>query len=639
MAPSRGWRRPAPAEPRCFSAMNKYGHDLSRLSWRSEGGAIDHTHVSACLAYRACAAAALLVRFGDVEGYTQRLIRREPLLRSPEFPSHSWPLRLRSAFSTESEPRFMCVPTACVAQGEGTLLRGVLANLLLWHLRALPTAQAGLLPPFTAAEVAVERWLGAAEEPPGAVQPGDRGGLDAGLCMCSEEGAEGHPSLALATRMLREFEAPGHPSRAKWRRLLGCPRREPAGSREMLRVAFELDAAEAGCLPGLLNICILCAVAAKHRGTESAAAMLGRLEAAVGVSLLARDCPVHRPSSVYSAGIAPLADLPSAVLQLRGALDAFALGGKTLGNATSWTARRRFRCDPDAADAAYRRRAQAPKAALPRYRVFCMFPAVYPADEARMEQVGRTFALHCDYGGFFVADPALSDQMLWKLGQEHGVKVPVVNLASHAEFFPPDEQMFRMGSSEEGGVSSEEAARKKVAEGNTIVKVLAMFNYVGTTMLDTADIFCKVDLDTAIVPENLDAWARASGLDPEDMFWIGSPVYWRKYSNGVYPDGGAGLCVTRGALKVLAAHIRAMPWGLRADEAHRHCHYQAGHYEDVVLGHCLRLLNITAHPAVEDALGRAYASHGPLPCREHLPGPLAALAGQPALGTGRMGSL
>ena len=48
------------------------------------------------------------------------------------------------------------------------------------------------------------------------------------------------------------------------------------------------------------------------------------------------------------------------------------------------------------------------------------------------------------------------------------------------------------------------------------------------------------------------------------------------------------------------------------------CGFVAGRWWDIMLGRCFVASNVTAHPAVEDELGRYYFATQPLPCQEHL---------------------
>jgi len=172
----------------------------------------------------------------------------------------------------------------------------------------------------------------------------------------------------------------------------------------------------------------------------------------------------------------------------------------------------------------------------------------------------------------------------------------------------------------------DEERRKLLAqEANLVAKVLLMFLFLAgdESLLSEADLFCRLDLDSAFIPENLRAFARAVGLEAQDKYYIGALQYWLKYRLGIYPSGGAGICLTRGAVKAFGQLLSTSQDGGGRFQRVVHaqpnrCVLQAGFHDDVVLGQCLRLANVTAHPALEDNLGRAYASHGPLPCWEHL---------------------
>merc|ERR1712134_42321 len=91
------------------------------------------------------------------------------------------------------------------------------------------------------------------------------------------------------------------------------------------------------------------------------------------------------------------------------------------------------------------------------------------------------------------------------------------------------------------------ASKQKVFRGNLIVKAMAMLYVTSELFVNEADIFCRLDLDTAFIGENLQAFARVTGLDPNESHYMGVLQYFWKYTHGVFPDGGAGICLTRKA--------------------------------------------------------------------------------------------
>merc|ERR1712157_468455 len=77
-------------------------------------------------------------------------------------------------------------------------------------------------------------------------------------------------------------------------------------------------------------------------------------------------------------------------------------------------------CDRHAADSLYRQIAVA-ATGPPALRVMCLYPASYPLERQRLEQLGQTFAGRCDGATFFVAPaPELEPRPLWHLKVEHG---------------------------------------------------------------------------------------------------------------------------------------------------------------------------------------------------------------------------
>jgi len=215
----------------------------------------------------------------------------------------------------------------------------------------------------------------------------------------------------------------------------------------------------------------------------------------------------------------------------------------------------------------------------------------------------------------------------------------VVNLAQSYPDAREDQSRFmktRLGS------TTGKYTKKKLLIGNTIQKSLLATLYVAehATLLETADLFCWLELDSAFVAENLRAFARAHGVSADDPWFFASLSMGMKFDAGVgvFPHTGGGICVTREGLRRLAGLLSTLgkkttfyPWpndaasfvpsfaGYRDPEAKTltGCAFLAGHWWDVMLGRCFRFSNVTAHPALEDEVGRFYFSTSPLPCRDH----------------------
>ncbi|CAE7537440.1 unnamed protein product [Symbiodinium natans] len=107
-----------------------------------------------------------------------------------------------------------------------------------------------------------------------------------------------------------------------------------------------------------------------------------------------------------------------------------------------------------------------------------------------------------------------------------------------------------------------------------------------------------------------------------------------KLQVGIFPHTAGGVCMTREALRRLSRHLEKLEknavtypfpkqvgfWAPTVVHdkkvAHRvnGCGFVAGHWWDIMLGRCFVASNVTAHPAVEDEIGRYFFATEPLPC-------------------------
>eukprot|EP00439_Symbiodinium_sp_Y106_P071434 s994_g12.t2 len=110
-----------------------------------------------------------------------------------------------------------------------------------------------------------------------------------------------------------------------------------------------------------------------------------------------------------------------------------------------------------------------------------------------------------------------------------------------------------------------------------------------------------------------------------------------KVQIGIFPNTAGGVCMTREALRRLSQHLELLEKDALAYPHPKRvgfwvptvrdpqlaprvngCGFVAGHWWDIMLGRCFVASNVTAHPAVEDELGRNYFTSETLPCQEHL---------------------
>ncbi|CAK0894295.1 unnamed protein product, partial [Prorocentrum cordatum] len=270
--------------------------------------------------------------------------------------------------------------------------------------------------------------------------------------------------------------------------------------------------------------------------------------------------------------------------------------------------------------------------------VACLFHAVFPQELQQLRAMGRTFARHCCWSEAYVAAEATvkdQDGLPYDLDEVAGIGV--VNLRGVFPDMEPDGEFA-------GGWGNQSQALDKTFFGNTIQKDLHMFLFNAEVRMDQADVFCRFDLDSVFIIENLLAYIVADNISRNDVVYLGLPLERGKDTFGEYPSGAAGVCLTQAALKVLAGYLQA-----RADDRRKYppgymkqrdaelseiqrqgeypaeffyslsCDFFLGHWDDVVLGSCFRSVGIACHGGCRDRFGRALFSYGTLPVPLHNP--------------------
>jgi len=293
------------------------------------------------------------------------------------------------------------------------------------------------------------------------------------------------------------------------------------------------------CIPGILNDAIV-QLAIAFFGPSRPMDFLQRMDDVLRWSLFMADCPMHAlPAYSEDGDVSPLPgfDLNVALLKSRVAHAGYLRGRKILHRPLHWGdvggdafSRERPPCNPAVLDQEYLRRVALPSSdpspkraaasALP-VRVACMYLAVLPSDQAQAHLQGASFAKHCDWAIFFTSTPrAQEERSTWKLPRRAGAHI-VVNLAQSYPDAREDQSRFmktRLGS------TTGKYTKKKLLIGNTIQKSLLATLYVAehATLLETADLFCWLELDSAFVAENLRAFARAHGVSADDPWFFAS---------------------------------------------------------------------------------------------------------------------
>ena len=222
--------------------------------------------------------------------------------------------------------------------------------------------------------------------------------------------------------------------------------------------------------------------------------------------------------------------------------------------------------------------------------VFCAVLVVWPAEVSRMELIAQTYGPRCAPLVFFVAADAPTTFRGYT----------VINLRASFPHVPED-----------GG-----------EESNTIYKALHAFLYapihVRTVGIDVPDVTCRLDADTIFEPRNFARVASCRGLDFDEVWAVGHASYLHKFAapGAAFFLGGAGICLSRGALMRFDARTRGGQMGhARYTQAWRAdgCQAAPGHWDDVMLGNCFRSFGIPLSRAGVDCRGRDLFYPGPDP--------------------------
>eukprot|EP00434_Breviolum_minutum_P001748 symbB.v1.2.001547.t1/scaffold85.1/size341090/7 len=417
-------------------------------------------------------------------------------------------------------------------------------------------------------------------------------------------------------------------------------------------------------------------VAAARRPAD----LLAHLDDALRAALVMRDCPwplldAFACDDCY--GPPPGFRIGSLVEKTRAAHLAFAKGGKRLKDPLQWTQEMEWvekdgddshrsplegemsACNLPEFDAKYQEEAKAAHGPAFRtsgfspMRVACLYLAALPNDSPAIRRSASTFARHCDWASFFAAPNREKEgSLLGNGGNQHlmrldgekretwritvqGRDFEIVNLA---QVFPEAQADESWMQTQWEGEAVKDVFRTRLWSGNTIQKSLLMAVYTARHRLEHAEFFCWLELDSAFVAENLRAFARVHGLVAEEAVFIAALHLGMKLQMGIFPHTAGGVCITREALRRLSQYLERQPmdaltypfprevgfWaptltspGATAKRVNG-CAFVAGHWWDIMLGRCFVASNVSAHPAIEDAMGRYYFATEPLPCQEHL---------------------
>ncbi|CAJ1363960.1 unnamed protein product, partial [Effrenium voratum] len=465
---------------------------------------------------------------------------------------------------------------------------------------------------------------------------------DFGQCLCSQDIGDRHVGPGVATvqeaqKLMQDLRRPGLLRRRALQRISPVTSAHRLWPRQLLRQlparCYHAHVDAGSCTGASLSASLLAAQAAPNP-----AARLARLDDALLAALVMRDCP-QRLLADFACGtcVGPPKDfrLGTLLATVRKAHQAFLSGARA--DLPALPDAKEISCEPARVDAAYEE-AAADVSARPA-RVACLYLAALPNDYKTLRRVAGTFGRHCDWTKFFAARRE-EKRKSWRL-RVRGSWFEIVNLARIFPEAQADESWMRTQWEAETGVK--DVFRTRLWSGNTIQKSLLMAVHTARNHLDDADIFCWLELDSAFIAENLRAFARVQNLRAEEPYFVAALHLGMKLQVGIFPHTAGGVCVTKAGLARLARHLERLDmdavkypfpkrvgfWApvLKAPEASKElaarvhgCGFVAGHWWDIMLGRCFVAANVSAHPKVEDTLGRYYFATEPLPCQEHLRG-------------------
>ena len=194
--------------------------------------------------------------------------------------------------------------------------------------------------------------------------------------------------------------------------------------------------------------------------------------------------------------------------------------------------------------------------------VQCLVLTVFPQELERMLMITETYARQCDSLLFFTSGP--SDQPSNFRGYR------IINLRDVFDI----------------SLDSHHATQP---EPNTIEKMFAAFRFAGLLMEelpDTPDVVCRLDSDTLFLPPNLRRIVSCRNFSASDLWALGRENYGHKHEQPgrVFFNGGTGICLSRGAVQLLAKEMELGRFGRTTSTGawnSGECVVAPGHWDDV----------------------------------------------------------
>ena len=194
--------------------------------------------------------------------------------------------------------------------------------------------------------------------------------------------------------------------------------------------------------------------------------------------------------------------------------------------------------------------------------VQCWVLTIFPEEVERMAMIVETYAKHCDSLLFFTS----SQKNL--LSNFRGYRI--INLREVFDISPDSP----LGT----------------GEPNTIAKMFAAFHFAERLMGShgshgAPDVICRLDSDTLFFPSNLRRILACRNFSSADPWAIGRENYVHKHEQPgrVFLNGGTGICLSRGAVKLLANEMRSGRFvrsESSGDWSRGDCVIAPGHWDD-----------------------------------------------------------
>lgn len=241
-----------------------------------------------------------------------------------------------------------------------------------------------------------------------------------------------------------------------------------------------------------------------------------------------------------------------------------------------------------------------------RPTVHCAVMGRLPEDGLQMRAIMQTWGSDCDSIQMYLAKVPWRGASSWT---DRGSGIPVFNLATKYGVLSkhPDQV---------GELLQDEDSLQMIKKTNLIRKTLAMWHHVGTSSL-ASDFVCRLDPDTLFLVDRFRKYIHKHCIRKDSMVYFGQVLNFLKDYVGLFPDGGAGICLpwraTERFANLLKDEVHLFTGGDEAEDVPMGCQMLPGHLDDVVTGQCFQQLDLLPHHALQSPLGQSFFSGQVLP--------------------------